>query len=811
VGRTLLDAMDALERPVCLIVDDAQWVDEPYARALRFAVRRMMDRGFLFTAATRPQPNGAAALFDGFAAAAANHARIDLSALTVSDTQALGEHLLGHAISRRTAARLTEATQGSPLLLTVLLGQVRETFAQALHPAGWDLPETALAPLASAVSAALDGATPSARSASELIAVLRDPLPLPVAGSIAARLGMALDVPGAVSRGLVLGRERDGVVWVEPAHALLADAVASGLSLERRGDIHRVAAEVLTGHRALRHRVEAAEASDPALVDELLSEALAAADRGQAEQAMSYARSAVHLAADGEHERILELRTLCHDAPGALDLTRRRTAAEAITPDERAIRTHIAEALPKVLMAMGDFPGVLDHLGTARAQIAECPRPEEIADPALRWMAEPEEHLVRLLGWALNSAAHARRPELFPPLTEELDALLAGHESPAAVDAPVARSRVFVLGGDIERARADLARATGLVRRFPSSWTAGFARTISAHILFLAESGRSRSRWPTPPSRSRWTRRISPAGRSRCGHRRSCAPAAARRRASPSGCAPLPRPIRASQAPTTAICRSWPARSSRGRWAARRISSRRQPTPRQRRVAPPPLAGSPTAWTRSRRSDGRRTPARHTSAARRWVSGGPSTARCAGSRAGAGGRGRHRRRRGRLPGSGGGRTLPVPAGDRGAGRGPAAGRDRAGESGGAAGTGSRDLPATGRGHLSDEDRDAARRYREPAPDAGGRGRRRRPAERADDPRTAGGARAGGGDDKQGDRGTAVRVGDDRQLPRPQHPVETGPALAPRTARARRATEKARQKLTVFRPSGGGQPHRPLPS
>lgn len=522
VGRLLLDAVDSLAGPVCLIVDDAQWVDEPSARALRFVVRRLTDRGFLFTAATRPQPNSMAALFEDLAASSVNHARIELTPLTASDTQALAEHILGHAVSRRTATRLTEATQGSPLLLSVLLGQLRDTFAQALHPAGWDLPATAIIPLASAISAALEGADPSVRTAAEFVAVLRDPLPAPVVGTIAARLGATVDLPGAVTRGLVLGRQRDGVLWVEPAHALLADALSAELTVERRVAVHRVAADVLTGHRALRHRVEAADTADPRLVDELLAAALTAADQGQAEQAVSYARSAMHLATDGErgralielgllamrfrlHEQILdlrpsiealpaspardavllELRTLSRDVPGALELALQLETAPALTPDERAIRTHVAEALPKVLMAMGDFAGVLDHLETARAQIAECPRPEEVADPALRWLAEPDEHLVRLLGWALNSAAHARRPDLFAPLTAELDALLAQHESPAAVDALVARSRVFILSGDVERARTDLARANELVRHFPTSWTAGFVRTIYAHILFL--------------------------------------------------------------------------------------------------------------------------------------------------------------------------------------------------------------------------------------------------------------------------------------------------------------------------------------
>ena len=522
VGRLLLDAIDAIDGPVCLIVDDAQWADEPSVRALRFLVRRLVDQSFLFLTATRPQQNSVVALFDDIASTTANRARIDLTPLTVGDTQELAHHLLGHPVSRRTATRLTEATQGSPLLLSVLLGQLRDTFAQAMHPAGWDLPATAIAPLATAISASLEGAAPSVRAAAELVAVLRDPLPLPVVGTIADRLGVEVDVSAAVARGLVLAETRDGVVNVEPAHAILADTLAGELTLARRVAIHRVAAEVLSGHRALRHRVEAADRTDPTLVGELLAAALAVSDLGRGEQALSYARSAVELA-DGRnagrallelgliamrfrmHERILdlrpafeatppsptrdavllELRTLSRDVPGALALALEFQRRPATTPDERALRAHVAEALPKVLMASGDFAGVLDHLDAGRRHIAESPDPAEVADPALRWLAAPQDDLTRLLGWAINSAAHAGRPDLFVPLTLELDELLAGHESPAAVDALVSRSRVFILSGDIQRARGDLARAAELVRRFPTSWTAGFARTMYAHILFL--------------------------------------------------------------------------------------------------------------------------------------------------------------------------------------------------------------------------------------------------------------------------------------------------------------------------------------
>ncbi|MFF1876036.1 AAA family ATPase, partial [Kitasatospora herbaricolor] len=82
VGRLLLDAIDAVRSPVCVVVDDAQWVDEASARALRFVVRRLAEQSFLFAAASRPVANSVVALFDDVSATTVNHARIELTPLT---------------------------------------------------------------------------------------------------------------------------------------------------------------------------------------------------------------------------------------------------------------------------------------------------------------------------------------------------------------------------------------------------------------------------------------------------------------------------------------------------------------------------------------------------------------------------------------------------------------------------------------------------------------------------------------------------------------------------------------------------------
>ncbi len=524
VGRLLLDAVDGLDAPVCVLVDDAQWVDEPSALAIRFLVRRLGDQPFLFVAATRPAANSVSLLFDDVAASIPNHARIDLAPLTVANTQELAQHILGHAVSRRTATRLTEATQGSPLLLSVLLGQLGETFAEALHPAGWDLPLPAVAPLTGVITSALEGTDVPVRAAAEIVAVLRDPIPVPVFGTIADKLSTSVDPTTAIERGLVMSGERDGVVWLEPAHAILADTLTADMPLGRRVEIHRVAAEVLSGHRALRHRVEAADRADPTLVAELLTASRAAADRGQSGQAMSYARSAVHLAAPGaeharalteigllamrtrQHERIfdlvpslealpsnpvrdtilVELRTLTGNISGALALADGVQNSPAVTAEERTIRAHVACILPMVRMATRDFGSVIEQVALARDLLAEAPTdPDEVADPAVRWLVQPHEELLRLLGWMLTAAAHMRRTDLIAVTVDELDAMLDTPDSPAVVDALVTRARVFVLIGEMDRARSDLERADELIRRFPTSWTAGHGRTIYAHVLYL--------------------------------------------------------------------------------------------------------------------------------------------------------------------------------------------------------------------------------------------------------------------------------------------------------------------------------------
>jgi DNA-binding CsgD family transcriptional regulator len=183
---------------------------------------------------------------------------------------------------------------------------------------------------------------------------------------------------------------------------------------------------------------------------------------------------------------LVELRTLTGNIPGALALGLALQSAPAATAEERVIRAHVACILPMVQMATRDFGSVLGQIEIARAFLKDSPaHPDEVTDPAISWLVQPRDELLRLLGWLLTAAAHMGQTALLVATVAELDTLLDAPGSPAVVDALVSRARVFILVGDLERAHDDLERANALIRDFPTSWTAGHGRSIHAHVLFL--------------------------------------------------------------------------------------------------------------------------------------------------------------------------------------------------------------------------------------------------------------------------------------------------------------------------------------
>ena len=117
VGAATLGVLGAIaeERPVVVLVDDAQWLDGPSAAALLFAARRLLADAVVVIVAVR---SGVASAFDD-----AGLDELALEGLAPGAARELLAARAGRAIAADTADWLHAATGGNPLALTELASE----------------------------------------------------------------------------------------------------------------------------------------------------------------------------------------------------------------------------------------------------------------------------------------------------------------------------------------------------------------------------------------------------------------------------------------------------------------------------------------------------------------------------------------------------------------------------------------------------------------------------------------------------------------------------------------------------------------
>jgi DNA-binding CsgD family transcriptional regulator len=250
--------------PLVVLLDDAHLLDQPSARALAFAARRLGADPVLVVAAQRTGEGGP------FADAGLTELRVD-----GLDADAVGSLMaeLGLPATPEAAARARAVTGGNPLAVTEL---VRRPDALARLALDDPIPLTGTLVDVFAERARLLGAD----------------VQVVVALSALAGGSAALVVDASVVLGVdgsALGRaERAGLVDLDgdrltPRHPLVGSAVYSSLSPEQRRGLHAAVADALpparTAERA-RHLAAAAAGPDEDLAAALEEVADAAARRG---------------------------------------------------------------------------------------------------------------------------------------------------------------------------------------------------------------------------------------------------------------------------------------------------------------------------------------------------------------------------------------------------------------------------------------------------------------------------------------------------------------------------------------------------
>jgi DNA-binding CsgD family transcriptional regulator len=397
--------------PVLVLVDDAQWVDEPSLRFLVYLLGRLPDQPIALLVAARVGERGEGGLLELLAGDAVADVRTlaPLSAAAVA--RLVRQRVAG--VQDGFCRRCFELTGGNPLqvreLLTAIEQQERTVDAVALEAAA----ELAARSLGRSVLRRLSVLSADARALARAVAVLEDDAPLALAGALvplapAAALGAADEL----ARAEVL-RAGDPLGFTHP---LVRAAVYGQLAFGERAQTHRRAARLLAemgaaSERVSAHLLESPAAGDKVVVDVLRASARRASAQGVPGSAVSYLERALREPpADTERAAVLSELARAEAAagrPGAVSHLEAAIALVAAPQQRAALLLELGRAL---------------HDGGRLAEAGACFRRglEEIGDRASR---DRSELALDLEAGYLTSAMLA--PGLAVDAHRRVDALLA--------------------------------------------------------------------------------------------------------------------------------------------------------------------------------------------------------------------------------------------------------------------------------------------------------------------------------------------------------------------------------------------------
>jgi DNA-binding CsgD family transcriptional regulator len=360
-GLYWLLATLADERPALLVVDDAQWADEPSLRFLGYLARRVDSIAVAVVVAARREVDFAPespALREVRDHARAHRERLALRPLATPGVAELARTLSGSPVDEDFAEACRRATGGNPFLVDELLRALRDggvpfTAAQAAgagrSPGG----------VTRSVGATLDRLGPDARALARAVAILGEGSELELAAQL-ARVARAAAAPSAAALAAAGILEDDARLTFR--HPILAGAVRDGMAVHERAAEHARAAELLRARGAAPERValqllHVEPAGDPRVVAELRVAAGHARERG---------------------------------APASAATLLTRALSEPPAPGERA---DVLVELGRAELDQGRASDAWDHLSEAR-RCAVDPRTRGLS-VALLAMAVPGDRAAR--------------------------------------------------------------------------------------------------------------------------------------------------------------------------------------------------------------------------------------------------------------------------------------------------------------------------------------------------------------------------------------------------------------------------------
>jgi len=350
VAAAFLGALRLLtrDRPVCLAVDDVQWLDAASLAALRYALARLDDEPVVALLAVR----GDLPAWLRRAVPEGRLRTVEIGGLTVGAIQELLHARLDATFPRPTLIRLWETSGGNPFFALEL--------ASALQRRGGTLALGEELPIPSNLDellhARLDGLSAVALETARAVAALADPT-VPLVESAVGRRSDAGLAETLAARIVELDGER-----VRFTHPLLGAAVAARQTPSRRRSLHgRLSKIVTTAEEQARHLALATAEPDPEIASILEEASRTAHARGAPATAAELAEQALRLtpatSPDDAGRRLLLSADMHHragDNDRATALLEQARAAAAPGNERATLVAHLAgvQARPQEAVAL---------------------------------------------------------------------------------------------------------------------------------------------------------------------------------------------------------------------------------------------------------------------------------------------------------------------------------------------------------------------------------------------------------------------------------------------------------------------------
>jgi DNA-binding CsgD family transcriptional regulator len=246
-------------RPLCIAIDDVQWLDAASAAALGYAVRRLGTHRICIVLTQRTDDDGDEINLTVDPLAPERTTTLPLGPLSLSGTYHVLKSRLGMQVSRPVLRRIHQAAGGNPFYV-IELARVLEAGGEI---AAVSAPLPIPASVHGLVARKVRGQPEAARRAMLIVGLTG----APTDSVVRAVDGAAAERLDELVRAGILDR-RDGLLRF--AHPLLADmAVAAFDPAERRAMHRRLADAVVEPEARVRHRALALEGPDPAVAHEL--------------------------------------------------------------------------------------------------------------------------------------------------------------------------------------------------------------------------------------------------------------------------------------------------------------------------------------------------------------------------------------------------------------------------------------------------------------------------------------------------------------------------------------------------------------